>query len=66
MNISLNDDLYSQLKEYLEETSFKNIEDLIEFILEDYLGSVSRNTNDMSNEKNNDLLNKRLKDLGYL
>ena len=61
----LNDGLLNRLREHLTETGFKTVDELIEYILEDYLkqNTATSNSQDI---KIADEVNQRLKDLGYL
>ena len=65
MNLKINDDLLNRLKDHNKETSFKDVDELIEYILEKYL---SENSQQIPNDDLSipDKLNQRLKDLGYL
>jgi hypothetical protein len=65
MNLKINDSLFNRLQNYHKETSFKNLDDLIEYILESYL---AENYGEAKNEETSapDEINQRLKDLGYL
>ncbi len=64
-NNFLNDALLIRLKEHLTQTSFKTVNELIEFVLEDYLekNTSKKNSQDVPIS---DEVNQRLKDLGYL
>ncbi|KAA3612033.1 MAG: hypothetical protein D8M58_20020 [Calditrichaeota bacterium] len=64
MECKINDEILDRLKEYQKNTSFKNLEELIEYILEEYLNKnkdKSDGPHTMPAE-----INQRLKDLGYL
>ena len=65
MNISIKDNLLEKLEGYLKETSFKDLNELIEYILENYL---AENLGQIRNPapKAPDEITQRLKDLGYL
>ena len=63
MKIEIDDNLLNHLNEFLKETSFKNPDELIEFILKDYLGN---NQVDSNKEEDKKILEERLKNLGYL
>ena len=65
MNIKINDRLFERLNDFRENTSFANITDLIEFIIEDYLACNNPDNSVNDSEINQDRLNQRLKDLGY-
>ena len=65
MNLKINDDLFNRLKDHHKDTSFKNLDELVEFIIENYLKENSdRNKNEEASTP--DEINQRLKDLGYL
>ncbi|MCB9058247.1 MAG: hypothetical protein H6627_06750 [Calditrichae bacterium] len=67
MNININEELFEQLKNFLDQTSFTQVEDLVHYILEDYLErnkQVLPKSDDRGNDEKS--LNNRLKDLGYL
>jgi hypothetical protein len=66
MKIDINDDLYDDLSKLLNETSYMNITDLIEYVLEEYLVNNSSDKSSESTDESKNQLNKRLKDLGYL
>jgi len=63
MKIEIDDKLYILLTEFLKETSFKNLDEFIEFILKDYLNSNKVDSNKTEDKK---ILEERLKNLGYL
>ena len=65
MKINIDNDLVNTLVEHQKETSFKKLEEFIEFILTDYLEKNKNSTSAISNSDQN-LLNERLKNLGYL
>ncbi|MCB0281398.1 MAG: hypothetical protein KDF60_02370 [Calditrichaeota bacterium] len=67
MNININEELFEQLKNFLDQTSFTQVEDLVHYILEDYL-ERNKQVLPKSDDRDNDekSLNNRLKDLGYL
>ena len=66
MEIKIDDTLINRLREFQKETSFKNLEELIEFILNDFLdkGQIQQDETDPKLDKQE--LNNRLKNLGYL
>lgn len=66
MEIKIDEILINRLKEFQKETSFKNFEELIEFILNDYLNKsqVEKDETNLSRDKQK--LNDRLRNLGYL
>lgn len=64
MKIEINDELFDQIKCFLDQTSFTRIQDLVQFILEDYLEQNKEATRKSDSDENQ--LNNRLKDLGYL
>ena len=66
MKIKIDDVLLSRLKEYQKQTSFKNIDDLIGYILTQYLDSTNTDSNKPDSKSDSDELNERLKNLGYL
>ncbi len=63
MKIEIDDNLFSYLNKFLKETSFKNLDELIEFILKDYLDNNRVNSNKEEDKK---ILEERLRNLGYL
>ena len=63
MKIEINEDLQNRLQAYLKETSFKTIEELVEFILAEHL---DQNKTDRGNDSDKEILQERLKNLGYL
>ena len=63
MKIEINDNLLNHLNEFLKETSFKNLDELLEFILKDYLYN---NQVDSNKEEDKKILEERLRNLGYL
>jgi len=63
MKIQIDDDLIAQLSEYQKETSFKKIDELIHYILSDYLDSQNGK---LQKDTNKEILRERLKNLGYL
>ena len=65
MKINIDNNLVNTLVEHQKETSFKKLEEFIEFILTDYLEKNKNSTSAISNSDQN-LLNERLKNLGYL
>ena len=65
MKINIDNNLVNTLVEHQKETSFKKLEEFIEFILSDYLEKNKNSTDTISNSDQK-LLNDRLKNLGYL
>jgi len=65
MNLKISENLLNRLKNHLKETSFKSIDELVEYILENY---ITENMGQSVKEESStpDEINKRLKDLGYL
>ena len=63
MKIEINADLQSRLQDYLKQTSFKTIDELAEFILMEYL---DKKETDKINDSDEEILQERLKNLGYL
>ena len=63
MKFEINDNLAADLTGFLKETSFKTLDELIEFILKDYLDNQQADLNKTENKK---ILEERLKNLGYL
>lgn len=65
MDISLDTELEKQLKDILKNTSFKNLTELINFILLEY---ITQRQEKAAEQKINDkeILENRLKNLGYL
>jgi metal-responsive CopG/Arc/MetJ family transcriptional regulator len=62
MKIEINEDLAQRLATFLQESSFTDLNELIEFILNDYL----ENNTDSSEKSDQEILQERLKNLGYL
>jgi len=61
MTIEIDDNIAQRLQQHLEKSSFSDLDDLVRFVLEDYLRAQQesgRNTDDQD-------INDRLKDLGY-
>lgn len=65
MKINIDNDLVKTLEEQQKESSFKKLEEFIEFILTDYL-EKNKNSTEVNSNSDQDLLNDRLKNLGYL
>lgn len=65
MDISIDTELEKQLKDILKNTSFKNLTELINFILLEY---ITQRQEKAAEQKINDkeILENRLKNLGYL
>ena len=63
MKIQIEDDLIARLSEYQKETSFKKVDELINYILSDYLDNQKR---DLQKDSDKEILRERLKNLGYL
>ncbi|MBD3225533.1 MAG: hypothetical protein GF313_12460 [Caldithrix sp.] len=62
--ISIPVNLYEQLTHHLSETSFKNLEDLAAFVLQDYLDHNASEKEAPPDD--NDEVRRRLQDLGYM
>ncbi len=61
MTIEIDENLVQRLQQHLEKSSFSDLDELLRFILQDYLRAqeeTGRNTDDQD-------INDRLKDLGY-
>ena len=63
MKIHIDDDLIARLSEYQKETSFKKIDELINFIITDFLNKQNL---DQQKDSDKEILRERLKNLGYL
>lgn len=66
MEIKLNSDLVKRLKSYQQQSSFKNFDELIEYILSDFLDKTESRQDDPDEKSDKQKLNERLKNLGYL
>lgn len=66
VKIEINKELFEKLKSYQTETSFKKIEDFIQYILEEYLLHEVNKPNVKDKRSDKEILNDRLKNLGYL
>ncbi len=64
--VMISDNLYGQLKHYRHKTAFVDVNELIEYILQDYLEQKKSNNLGSSSTEENDEIRKRLKNLGYL
>ena len=65
MKIDIDSKLVKIIEEHQKKTSFKKLEEFIAFILSDYLEKNKIST-DVNSKSDQDLLNDRLKNLGYL
>ncbi len=65
MNLNIREELFGRLEEYQKETSYKSLNELVEYILESFLKENVNQTNQL-NSSSPDEINQRLKDLGYL
>ena len=63
MNITLDPALLTRLEKYLSDSSFKEMTELVNFILNDFLDQ--NDSTDNVPVKATDDINRRLKDLGY-
>ncbi len=63
MEIDLDPHTLDRLNAYLRDSSFKDLSQLIRFILNDFL--EQNETGNAASENEDDTLNRRLKDLGY-
>ena len=63
MDIKISNDLNEKLQNHLRESSFRSLDELVNFILNDYIKKIEEYQNE--NMQEDETLNKRLKDLGY-
>ena len=66
MNVFINNHLFERLTAHRHNTSFKKTEELVEYILDEYLIHLKQKHNSSDNKSDKDILNERLKNLGYL
>ncbi|MGD9898975.1 MAG: hypothetical protein AB7T22_07595 [Calditrichaceae bacterium] len=66
MNIQLPDKLWRELEKYLGETSFTSIDDLVLFVLQDFIDQSGIKNENGYSDNESDEIKKRLEDLGYL
>ncbi len=65
MQLKLNANLVKRLKDYQKNTSFKELDELVAYIIESYLTEKTV-TRKNDHHESLDEVNQRLKDLGYL
>ncbi len=63
MNVKIDESLLASLEEHRKETPFRDIHELVDFIIRDYLLAQKAES---SAEDGDDELDKRLRDLGYM
>lgn len=63
MKIDINEELVKQLQGFFKDSSFKDLDELVDFILKDYL---EKNKMEEDADSDKDILQERLKNLGYL
>ncbi len=65
MQLKINDDLMNRLEDFHRNTSFKEVDELVAYIIESYLAEQTA-TRKNDHPESTDEVNQRLKDLGYL
>lgn len=63
--IKIPDFLHRQLQEYISSSHFKSIDDLVTFIVQDYLDQKNPKS-DTGNKQDEEEVLKKLEDLGYM
>lgn len=66
MHIIINDQLIERLSVHQKNTSFKKIEELVEYVIEEYLSAINEKDNSSDSKSEKEILNERLRNLGYL
>ncbi len=66
MNIQIPDTLRENLENYMRETSFTSVDDLVLFILQDFIDQTEDSSEKGYSDNESDEIKKRLEDLGYL
>ncbi len=66
MNVTINKQLFEKITAHQHSTSFKKTEELVEYILEEYLSRYKDENDSSGNKSDKDILNERLRNLGYL
>ena len=62
MKIEISEELSQRLKIFLKESSFRDLDELVEYIINEYL----ENRDDTAEKTDQEILQERLKNLGYL
>ena len=64
--VTISEQLYNNLQKYLGKTAFINVNELAEYIFQDFLEQKESKKFSGASPKENDQIRKRLENLGYL
>jgi len=64
--VNIPDELYSAIEEKLEEFGFKTVDEYVVFVLEEVLKDDGEGEEQVFSEEEEEMIKKRLRDLGYL
>jgi len=64
--VNIPDELYSAIEEKLEEFGFKTVDEYVTFVLEEVLKDDNEGEEQVFSEEEEEMIKKRLRDLGYL
>lgn len=64
--ISIPEEMYSKIEKNLEEFGFKSVDEYVEFVLEEVMKNEDSGEEQAFSEEEEEVIKKRLKDLGYL
>lgn len=64
--VSIPDELYEKIEKNLEDFGFKTVDEYIVFVLEEVLKSDDSGEKQVFSEEEEEMIKKRLRDLGYL
>ncbi|AJG40175.1 hypothetical protein TRQ7_01640 [Thermotoga sp. RQ7] len=64
--VNIPDELYEAIEKKLEEYGFKTVDEYVTFVLREVLGSEEESESEVFSEEEEEIIKKRLRDLGYL
>jgi len=64
--VSIPDELYEKIEKNLEDFGFKTVDEYIAFVLEEVLKNDDSGEEQVFSEEEEEMIKKRLRDLGYL
>ena len=64
--IKISDELYEKIEKNLSDYGFETVDEYVEFILKEVLEDKSEGDEQVFSEEEEEIIKKRLRDLGYL
>ncbi|MCD6463609.1 MAG: CopG family transcriptional regulator [Thermotogae bacterium] len=64
--VNIPDELYEKIEKSLDEFGFKTVDEYVEFVLREVLESDSSQEEQVFSKEEEEMIKKRLRDLGYL